>query len=276
MYTREPSMTSIRSSSVASSWSFTSAFTIPYSFKMFVTVSSSKNVVSPLLFGVNATPPRSFFLNVIFGGDLFKRMPIPNSSCSMSFLCVSGLSASRVMTMSEHVRAVEMTCRPRPLPSFAPSMIPGKSNSWIFAPRYRITPGMHVSVVNSYAATSENVPVSLFRSVDLPTDGKPTRPTRQSPVLVTSKPSPLGPDLPLGSIRSRRSFASFALSDPRCAAVALFFCVRLISSSIEAIFSMMSDMAKPSLGVHETECSLHWGVFLSRRVRERPPSASRR
>ena len=111
------------------------------------------------------------------------------------------------------------------------------------APRYLITPGMHVSVVNSYAATSEKVPVSLFSSVLFPTDGNPTMPTRQSPVLVTSKPSPLGPDLAvLPSMRSRRSLASFALSEPRCAAVALFFCVRLISSSIVAIFSMMSDI----------------------------------
>eukprot|EP00982_Pelagococcus_subviridis_P013652 31269-Pelagococcus_subviridis.AAC.13 len=102
---------------------------------------------------------------------------------------------------------------------------------------------MHVSVVNSYAATSLNVPVSLFRSVDFPTDGNPTKPTRQSPVFVTSKPSPFGPPLLEGSMRSRRSFASFAFSDPKCAAVALFFCVRLISSSMDAIFSMMSDMA---------------------------------
>ena len=35
-----------------------------------------------------------------------------------------------------HVRATAMTCLPRPLPSFAPSIIPGKSSSWIFAPYF--------------------------------------------------------------------------------------------------------------------------------------------
>ena len=94
-----------------------------------MTVSSSRKVVSPALFGVKLMPPFSFFLNVIFGGSLFSLMPNPSSSCSMSLLCVSGLSASRTMTMTSQVLAVEMTCRPRPLPSFAPSMIPGRSSS---------------------------------------------------------------------------------------------------------------------------------------------------
>ena len=40
----------------------------------------------------------------------------------------------------------------------------------------------------SYDAASLNVPVSLVSSVDLPTEGKPTKPTRASPTLFTSKP----------------------------------------------------------------------------------------
>ncbi|KAG5459438.1 MAG: hypothetical protein BJ554DRAFT_160, partial [Olpidium bornovanus] len=36
---------------------------------------------------------------------------------------------------------------------------------------------------------SENVPVNFDMSVDLPTDGKPTNPTRATPVLATSKPT---------------------------------------------------------------------------------------
>jgi hypothetical protein len=52
----------------------------------------------------------------------------------MIFLWVSGLAASRTMRIRLHVRAVEMTCRPRPLPSAAPSMIPGRSRTWILAP----------------------------------------------------------------------------------------------------------------------------------------------
>src|SRR5690349_21137767 len=47
---------------------------------------------------------------------------------------------------------------------------------------------MQVRVVNSYAAIRDSVSVSLVRRVDLPTDGKPIKPTRESPDLVTSKP----------------------------------------------------------------------------------------
>ena len=57
-----------------------------------------------------------------------------SSSCSMSFLCVIGLRQSSTMMITLHVRAVEMTWRPRPFPSLAPSMIPGRSRSWILAP----------------------------------------------------------------------------------------------------------------------------------------------
>ena len=48
---------------------------------------------------------------------------------------------------------------------------------------------------------------------------------------------------------------------------ALFFCVRLISSSIEAIFSMMSDMAKPCLGF--TRLNAHYGRACHVALRER-------
>ena len=76
--------------------------------------------------------------------------------------------------------------------------------------------------------------MSLLSSVDLPTEGKPTRPTRASPTLLTSKPSPLEapppppPPPPGGSSNSRRSLASLALSMPRWPEVALFFWVLAI------------------------------------------------
>lgn len=41
---------------------------------------------------------------------------------------------------------------------------------------------------NKQIHTSENVPVNLFSNVDFPTEGKPTKPTLASPLLVTSKP----------------------------------------------------------------------------------------
>lgn len=61
-----------------------------------------------------------------------------------------------------------------PLPWAAPSIIPGKSKSWMLAPSYSITPGIQVNVVNSYAAVSLCVFVNVDKSVDFPTDGKPT------------------------------------------------------------------------------------------------------
>ena len=62
-----------------------------------------------------------------------------------------------------------------------------------------------------YLHTSENVPVNLFSRVDLPTEGKPTRPTLESPLLVTSKPSP-APPAPFdeGVRSSLRNFANLA------------------------------------------------------------------
>ena len=62
------------------------------------------------------------------------RIPKENSSALIIFLCVRGLAASRTIRMRLHVRAVEITWRPRPLPSAAPSIIPGRSRTWILAP----------------------------------------------------------------------------------------------------------------------------------------------
>ena len=106
--------------------------------------------------------------------------------------------------------AALMTCLPLPLPSEAPSMIPGKSRTWISAPPYSSTPGMAVKVVNEYAATSLLVFVILERNVDLPTDGKPTRAMRASPLLLTSNPAPPPDPAPGAGSRSwARRRASF-------------------------------------------------------------------
>ena len=103
---------------------------------------------------------------------------------------------------------------------------------------------MHVSVVNSYDAASEKIPVSDVSSVDFPTDGKPTSPTRASPVDRTSKPSPAPPPPAFvsRSSSSRLYFASFARSPQMCAIVCLLICVRAISSSMSLILET-SDMA---------------------------------
>ena len=84
-----------------------------------------------------------------------------------------------------------------------------------------------MSVVNSYPAAKENVPVSFVSNVDFPTDGKPIRPTLVSPDLLTSNPlSPAPPPFLLAvavSKSSRLSLLSFAFNKPRCVSVALFF-----------------------------------------------------
>jgi len=95
-------------------------------------------------------------------------------------------------------------------------MIPGRSRIWISAPPYSSTPGMAVSVVNEYAATSDLVFVILERNVDLPTEGNPTSAIRASPDLETSNPAP-PPDPAPGAgssscARNRASFLGFRVS----------------------------------------------------------------
>lgn len=118
--------------------------------------------------------------------------------------------------------------------------------------------------MNSNSDTRDSVPVIFVSSVDfpklkfyflfnriffflgrerargkkwLPTEGKPTSPIRESPVLPTSNPSILPPPPLLApSINSRLSLASFDFNTPRWVFVALFFWVRSISASTSAIF----------------------------------------
>ena len=97
-----------------------------------------------------------------------------------------------------------------------------------------MTPGMQVSVVNSYAAMALVVVVNLVSSVDFPTDGNlcwslwpqrnsyPIKDTLASPALRTSKPSPppFGPfNTPSRSCALK--WASLALSIPKWCSVAL-------------------------------------------------------
>lgn len=101
-------------------------------------------------------PPLSFFLNTMFGGSLLIRIPNPSSSASITFLSVRGLLTSKTMKIRWQVFATAMTWRPRPLPSLAPWIIPGRSSIWIAAPLYWTWPGTVVNVVNSYAATAKD------------------------------------------------------------------------------------------------------------------------
>jgi hypothetical protein len=155
-----------------------------------------------------------------YGGSLFNRIPTASSSASNSVLCSALLVASKIISIRSLVCTVAVrptrqrwsckptfaaliTCLPLPFPSAAPSMIPGKSRTWISAPPYSSTPGIAVRVVKEYAATSLFVFVILDRKVDLPTDGKPTSAMRASPLLLTSNPAPpLEPPAPGGGSRS--------------------------------------------------------------------------
>ena len=123
--------------------------------------------------------------------------------------------------MKSAPRTTPITSLPRPLPIAAPAIRPGISRIWIFAPLCSSAPGTTVSVVNAYAPTSEFVPVSLFRSVDFPVDGKPTRTTVASPDFLTVNPSPPPADFMARLTASSRIFAIFALIRPMCFEVAL-------------------------------------------------------
>jgi hypothetical protein len=60
---------------------------------------------------------------------LLSLIPKPSSSLSIILLWVSGFTASRTIKMREQVLATPITYLPLPLPSLAPSIIPGKSRS---------------------------------------------------------------------------------------------------------------------------------------------------
>lgn len=123
-------------------------------------------------------PPLSRFINFIYGTRLFNLIPKPSNSYSIFRFIARDLVASRTISNKSEVLAVAITYLPLPLLSLAPSMIPGRSTSYIFVSLYNMVPGMAVSVVNSHAATALFAEVSFVRIDDLPTDGKPTRPTR--------------------------------------------------------------------------------------------------
>lgn len=59
---------------------------------------------------VRLTPPLSFLLKVMPGGRLFRRMPNPSNSFSISFLWLMGFRQSSTMRMTLQVRAVLITC----------------------------------------------------------------------------------------------------------------------------------------------------------------------
>lgn len=63
------------------------------------------------------------------GGCLFNLIPNPSNSYSINFLCLIGLVQSNTIQIKLQVLATAITYLPLPLPSLAPSIIPGKSNN---------------------------------------------------------------------------------------------------------------------------------------------------
>jgi len=104
-----------------------STLLILYSFNTHLITSSSKLGHSYIL--VIEIPPFYFTLKSIFKGDLFNLIPKPSNSYSIIFLCFIGRVASRTIHIKLQVLATAITYLPLPLPSFAPSIIPGKSNN---------------------------------------------------------------------------------------------------------------------------------------------------
>lgn len=97
---------------------------------------------------------------------------------------------------------------------------------------------MHVSVVNSYAATALFAFVTADSSDDLPTDGKPTKATRAIPIRLTSKVAYVELELrDASSISFASNYAILAFSLPKWCSVALFFYVLAISCLISSIYS---------------------------------------
>jgi hypothetical protein len=139
---------------------------------------------------------------VTYGGSLLSLIPTASNSASSKALCSAFFVASKIIRIKSLVFAADMTWRPLPFPSDAPSMIPGRSRIWISAPPYSKTPGIAVKVVKEYAATSDLVLVIFDKKVDFPTEGKPTSAIRASPLLLTSKPAPPPPPAPGPGSRS--------------------------------------------------------------------------
>lgn len=121
-----PSIASIKSSSLALLLIYISAQEILYSLQIAFIISSSNSHSTTLVIDI---PPLSFFLIYILAGYLFNLIPNPSNSFSIILLCYKGLQASRTIIIRLQVLAVEITYLPLPLPSLAPSIIPGKSSN---------------------------------------------------------------------------------------------------------------------------------------------------
>jgi len=168
MYLRRPTTTSINSSCVASSRMTTSALWMPF----FVVVNTGTKKACITVFvedqndsvltkvrqldrGVERDASSLFDLKVnVWRPCIEADADIVELLCEQlsffrsgmknvfflewrrTYFWTSLLLASIIIRTMSAVRAVEMTWRPRPLPCEAPSMIPGRSSSWISAPLY--------------------------------------------------------------------------------------------------------------------------------------------
>ena len=130
--------------------------------------------------------------------------------------------------------------------------------------KYLLFPGIHVKVVNSYAAASLFVLVNFANRLDFPTLGNPINATRASPDLATAKPSPGPLDVlpPSGFRSSLRSLQSLAFRRPKCELVALFFCVIFISCSISLIFSRIPMLKLEFIEkITQKQCWTDWKIM---------------
>ena len=73
-------------------------------------ISHSRSSLGSCTVVLMVMPPLSFFLKVMAGGRLFRRIPKPSSSFSIRRLWEMGFRQSSTIRMRLQVRAVEMTC----------------------------------------------------------------------------------------------------------------------------------------------------------------------
>lgn len=94
---------------------------------MFFTTFSLRWVRAFVLF--NFTPPSLVGVMAIWGGLLLSRIPTFYNYRLIFTLCSSAFAAYSTIRIMSEFFATAITCFPRPLPSAAPSMIPGRSSS---------------------------------------------------------------------------------------------------------------------------------------------------
>ncbi len=217
--------------------------TIPHSLTTSLMLSGSTSRCSTR--ELTSIPPRSFLWTVNLGGSSLTLIPLLWSSDRRA--STSGLVMSIIRRSRSAILTCDRTSLPRPLPSEAPLVSPGRSRTWIRAPLWFRSPGTAARVVKSYSPTRLSASVILLSRVLLPTLGNPTRATVASPDFL----NPLTALPFFALLAASRNLARRALSLMMCRSVALLWGVRRSSSSISLIRSSEVVNGSPTVSLQE-------------------------